>query len=536
MKVKGMLVGMVAVALAASACGGSGSSGKKKSDTFVYANLEPTHLIPGNETSAQGLNVLEPLFDRLTSLDPSGKPVMNEAESVTSTDQKTWTIKVKSGLTFQNGEPVTAQSYVDAWNAASYGPNAWVNGYYFGNIEGYSDLNPDDPDGDGPKQAPKPKTDKLKGLKVVDPQTFKVTLTSPFSQYPLTLSFVGFAPMPKAAFKDLKAYNEHPIGNGPFEMDGNWQHNQQIKLKKFAGYKGPRPAHSAGVTYKIYPSREAAFTDLRAGKVDFMQSIPAPLLPQAKRTMPGRLRQVPSGTMDYLEFPLYDKRFASADLRKAFSMAIDRQSIVNAVFNGAYKPTGTVVSPIVPGYRPNGCGETCTYNPAKAKQLFQQAGGWKGTLELMFSNQDSTYQQWMTDVANQLKQNLGITDIKFRVIPQADYLGKLQDKKATGPYRANWIMDYPSPENYLTTRCAPDNRMGYDGKACEALIQKGNAAKTLDASLPFYQQAEDVLFKDMPVIPLWNWQDTAGYSKNIGNVNTDPYLYPLVHLDQVTVK
>jgi oligopeptide transport system substrate-binding protein len=522
-------------ASAAAACGGSGSGGSKD-DTFVYALLEPTHLTPGNETGAQGLTVMEALFDRLTMLDKTGKPVNNQAESITSDDQKTWTIKVKPGLTFANGEPVTAQSYVDAWNAASYGPNAWVNGYYFGNIEGYDELNPEDPDDDGPKQAPKPPTDKLKGLKVVDQQTFTVTLTAPFSQYPLSLAFLGFAPMPKAAYTDLKKYNEAPIGNGPFMMDGTWQHNRQIKLKKNPNYKGPRPAQSEGVTFRIYPNRETAFTDLRAGKIDFQQSIPAPLVPQAKRTLSDRFKAVPSGTMDYLEFPLYDKRFASPDLRKAISMAIDRQSIVNAVYNGAYKPTGTVVSPIVPGYRPNACGEVCTYNPAKARTYLTKAGGWKGTLELYMSNQDSTYQQWMTDVANQLKQNLGIQDIKLRIVPQADYLGKLTDHDVTGPYRANWIMDYPSPENYLTTRCSPDNRQAYEGKACNALIEKGNAATSLQESLPFYQQAEDVLFKDLPIIPLWNWQDAAGYSKRLGNVNMDPYLYPLVRLDQVTVK
>jgi len=528
------LISLTAVAFAAAACGGGGSGGKK-SKVFTYANQEPTHLIPGNETSGHGLNVLEGLFDRLTALDDHGKVINNEAESISSTDQKVWTIKVKPGLTFHNGEPVTAQSYVDAWNAAAYGPNGWVNGYYFGNIGGYDELNPADPDGAGPKTAPKPPTDKLRGLQVVDQQTFKVTLTKPFSQFPLTLAFVGFAPLPKAAFTDLKKFNEAPIGDGPFEMDGVWQHNREIKLKKYGAYKGIRPAHSDGVTFKLYTSRDAEYTDLRAGRVDFMQSIPQPLVPQAKRVLGQRFSTIPSGTMDYLEFPLYDKRFQNQDLRYAISMAIDRQSIVNAVFNGDYKPTGTIVAPIVPGYRPNACGEPCMYNPAKAKEYFQKAGGWKGTLELWFSNQDSTYEQWMTDVANQLRQNLGIQDIKFRVIPQADYLGKLTDHKATGPYRSNWLMDYPSAEDYLTTRCEPDNRMTYDGKACEALIQKGNAAPSIEASLPFYQQAEDVLLRELPILPMWNWQDTSGYSRHISNVHVDPYRFPMVHLDEVTV-
>src|SRR6266545_1504367 len=155
------VAGLAALVLTASACGG-GDGGKgggtsAKGKTFTVANQEPGHLTPGATNDSYGIHVVNSLFDRLTRLDPTGKVINEEAESVTSTDQKMWTIKVKPGLTFHNGEPVTAQSYVDAWNAAAYGPNAWDNNYYFGNIAGYDALNPDDPDGDGPKDAQKPK-------------------------------------------------------------------------------------------------------------------------------------------------------------------------------------------------------------------------------------------------------------------------------------------------------------------------------------------------------------------------------------------
>lgn len=526
MKVKGIFVGVVAVAMAASACGGGGSSGNK-SKIFTYAITEPEHLTPGNTNDAQGLTVDSALFDTLMTLDPSGKPVPSEAASLDTTDQKVWTIKIKPGLTFHNGEPVTAQSYADAWNATANSANAWGNGYYLGTIDGYADLNPD---------KGKPKVDKMKGLKVVDPQTLQVTLSQPFSQFPYVLSFIGTAPMPKAAFTDLKAYEQKPIGNGPFMVDGSWEHNKQIKLKKFAGYKGARPAKSDGVTFKEYASRDAAYTDLRAGKVDFDNQIPAAKAPEAKRLLGDRLRTVPSGTMDFLEFPLYDPAFKNPDLRKAVSMAIDRQAIVNAVYNGTFKPMGSLLAPIVPGYRANACGTACTYNPQQAKQLFDQAGGYKGTLHLVFSNADTTYEQWMTDIANQLKQNLGIKDIKFDKVQVSDYLTKLSDHKAAGPYRSNWTMDYPSPEDYLTPRCAKPTRSGYNGDPCEALIMKGNAAKTPEEGQQFYQQAEDMVLKDMPITPLWNWQDQLGSSSHVGNIHSDPYVYPLVHLDQVTVK
>jgi oligopeptide transport system substrate-binding protein len=97
-------------------------------------------------------------------------------------------------------------------------------------------------------------------------------------------------------------------------------------------------------------------------------------------------------------------------------------------------------------------------------------------------------------------------------------------------------MDYPSPEDYLTPRCSKPTRSGYDGAACEALIMKANAAKTPAEGQEYYQQAEDLVLKDMPLTPLWNWQDQAGYSSHIGDVHVDPYVATLVHLDQVTVK
>ena len=534
--------GLAVLVLTVPACSGGGdgdgdgNKGDGKPKTFTVANQEPTHLAPGAANDSYSIHVVNALFDRLTKINSAGKVVNEQAASITSTDQKKWTIKVKPGLTFHNGEPVTAQSYVDAWNTAAYGPNGWENNYYFGNIKGYDALNPEDPDGDeGPKKAPKPKTDKLSGLKVVDGQTFEVTLTGSFSQFPLTLAFTGFAPMPKGAAADLKAFDQRPIGTGPFMLTGSgWEHNKQITLKKFAGYKGGRPAHADGMTFKIYASRDTAYTDLVAGRVDILETIPPAKISEAKRLLGDRFVATPSGTMDYLEFPLYDKRFRNRDLRYAISMAINRQAIVETVFNNAFNPTGSIVSPIVPGYRPNACGTPCTYLPRHAKDYFDKAGGFSGTLELWFSNADPSYEQWMTDVANQLKQNLGIKDIKFRKIPVADYLSNLSDHKATGPYRANWVMDYPSAENYLTTRCGDANRMSYDGEACMDLVTKGNRADSIEESVRFYQRAEQTLLKDLPATPLWNWQNQQGYSKRVGNVRFDPYENS-AHYDQVTV-
>ncbi|MFD0261531.1 ABC transporter substrate-binding protein [Kitasatospora indigofera] len=530
------LVTVAALALAASACGGTASSGKNSADqgpgkpggTYTVALTEPNHLTPGQTTDSYAIQVIQGLFDTPVTLDPKDGHVLPlAAASVESADQRVWTVKLRPDGVFHNGEKVTAQSFADAWNAAAYGPNGWESNYYFAQIEGYPDLNPD--------EGQQPKGDKLSGLKVVDDTTLQVTLSAPFSQFPMMLAFTAFAPLPKAAFTDTKAFDAHPVGNGPFQMDGDWVHDQKIALKKSASYAGTRKAMADGVTFKIFTSKDTAFTELQAGNVDIMTTVPAARAPEAKRTFGDRYSVRPSGTMDYLGLPLWDKRFQNPELRRALSMAIDRPGVTQAIYNGVFKPADSVVAPMIPGHRDGACGEACAYAPAKAKALFDRAGGFSGPLELYFSNSDPTYEQWMTAVANQLKQNLGIQEVTFKKMASADLGPILNKRKGTGPYRQNWVIDYPSMQNYLDGLYNPDNRMGWSSKEFDALIAEGNAATSAKDGLVAYQKAEDLALKEMPLVPLWNWQDQSAWSDKVGHVLIDPYITGL-HLDEVTVK
>ncbi|MFJ6213375.1 ABC transporter substrate-binding protein [Streptomyces sp. NPDC092296] len=518
----------LAALLAATGCGGVGSQGDAAAPAGSYsvALTEPDHLTPGNTASSYAIDVLNGLFDTLVVLDPrDGHPVMRAAESVTSPDQRNWTIRLRSGQTFHNGEPVTAQSFADAWNAAAYGPNGWANNSYFAPIEGYRALNPQG------GAAPRART--LSGLRVVDDRTLAVRLSAPFSPFPMTLAYTGFAPLPRAAFTDPARFDVHPIGNGPFAMDGDWQHNQRITLRKYPGYRGPRPARAAGVQFRIYAGKDTAWTDFQAGRVDFLANVPPAHLPRARRLLGDRLRATPTGTVDYLGFPAFDHRFADPRLRRAFSMAIDRRAIVDAVFNGAYRPMASLLPPGIPGHRADACGAACRYDPAGAKRLFDQAGGLKGPLELWFSNADPSYEQWMTAVANELKQNLGIRQITFRKVPAADYLSALSDRKVTGPFRTNWVMDYPSAQDYLQYLWGDGNRMGWHNQHFLDLLKQAAAAPGLAASVPLYQRAEDIALAELPMAPLWNWTAYSAASARLRGVQVDGY--SSLHLDRVSV-
>ncbi|MDL4777380.1 MULTISPECIES: peptide ABC transporter substrate-binding protein [Thermomonosporaceae] len=524
--------GFAAVALTASlglsACGGGSTS---SDGTFTAGHSEPDHLVPGNTTSSYSFDVLSGLFDNLVGLSKDGKPVNLAAQSLESDDQKVWTIKLQPGRTFHNGEPVEASNFADAWNNAAYGPNAYEANEYFSHIKGYAEINPEDP-------KAKPKSDKLSGLEVVDATTLKVTLNDSFNQFPLLLTYPAFAPMPKAAFKDagaLKKFDDHPIGNGPYQMSGDWERNKQVKLVPFAAYKGSRKPQNKGYTWKSYSSADTAYTDLRAGRLDVLQTIPAAKVPEAKRLLGDRFLPRKMGTIDYLGFPLFDDRFGNPDLRKAISMSIDRQGINKAVYNGDYIPADSLLPPIIEGHRPNACGDLCAYNPAKAKELFEKAGGFKGSLELYFSNAQPTYYQWMQIVANSLKQNLGIKDVQFRQVPSSDYFSMLSAHEEKGPYRQNWEADYPSAQNYLESMWGIGNKMTWKNKEFDGFIAKGNQAPSGAEAVKFYNQAEDVALREMPMIPLWTWAGQGGRSEKVGNVTITAYATGLL-ANEVTVK
>jgi oligopeptide transport system substrate-binding protein len=188
-------------------------------------------------------------------------------------------------------------------------------------------------------------------------------------------------------------------------------------------------------------------------------------------------------------------------------------------------PAGSLISPVVAGSREDACGELCEYDPTAAKQKFDAAGGFQGTLTLWF-NSGAGHDQWMQAVANQLRQNLGIQEIVFEQKDQAEFLQLRDDKVLTGPYRAGWVMDYPSPQNYLQplySTTGSTNDLGYSNPEVDSLIAEGNAAPSIDDGIALYQQAEDIILQDMPVIPLWFRRTDGAYSENVSGVTIDAF-------------
>jgi oligopeptide transport system substrate-binding protein len=472
---RGIAALVLSIILLAGACssGGGEESGERAADgqvrggEFSISIEEPTHLLPQNTNDAFGGQVLSALFTGLVEYDvDTAEPRNALAESITSSDQQTWTIKLKDGWTFHNGEPVTARSFVDAWNFAAYAPNAQGNASFFAKVEGYDALQ-----GDPDATPPVPPTAKeMTGLAVVDDTTFTVRLKEPFSQFPITLGYQAYYPLPKVAFSDPKAFEQQPIGNGPFMMDGAWRHDEGIRVKAYPGYQG-RPARADAVEFRIYAPGETAVRDLQGGNLDIVRSVAVQDVAALRAEFPDGFVERPSPEFNYLGFPLHDPAFAKKELRQAFSMAIDRKAIIEAIFEGANEPAASVIAPVVPGARRDPC-SACRFDKERARQLLARAGGWKGTLRLWFRTGKDN-EEPMEAIANQLRQNLGITDVTFETMELAEFFSLIKAKKVTGPFRLSWLMDYPSPQSYLEplySSTSSSNRTGYVNPQVDQLI------------------------------------------------------------------
>jgi oligopeptide transport system substrate-binding protein len=514
-----------------SACGGGddggsgGDAAAADGGSFsMYIGDPENPLVPGNTTETEGGQVVDSLWTGLVEYDPETNEAVytGVAESIESEDQQTWTVKLKDGWTFHDGTPVTAESFVDAWNYTANSENAQGNSYFFANVAGYDDLQASETGG-------APAATEMSGLRVIDDQTFEVELSAPYAQWPTTTGYTAFYPLPEAFFEDPEGFGEQPIGNGPFKADEAFVPGQGITLTRYDEYGGEQPANAESVEYKVYTELNTAYTDLQGGTLDIVDTLPPDAIASAEGEFGDRFIETPQGDITSLGFPTYDERFADPNVRKAFSMAIDRQAISDAIFNGTRTPAASFINPVVPAHREDAC-EACELNVEEANRLLDEAGFDRSQPVDLWFNAGAGHEEWMQAIGNQIRENLGVEyqlrgDLQF-----AEYL-PLQDAQGmTGPFRSGWIMDYPVAENFLgplySTAALPpagSNVTFYSNPEFDALLAEGNAADTDEAAIEAYQAAEDVLIEDLPAAPLFYRLNQGAHSENVRNVIIDAF-------------
>jgi oligopeptide transport system substrate-binding protein len=504
---------------------------------------EPEWLQPPNTNESEGNAVLSSLFRGLIDYNPetSEPEFTGVAESITSPDEGlTWEVVLHDGWTFHDGTPVTAQSFVDSWNYSAYGPNAAQVSGFFASIAGYADLQcgtvtePDPETGEDVDVADcegqPPAAETMSGLTVVDDLNFTITLGAPESFFMTRLGYTSFYPLPEAFFADPATYNEAPIGNGPFMMDGTWEHDVEIRTVPNPDFAGEDQAQIDGLTFRIYAEADSAMNDLMAGNLDIVDRLTPERAAEVIAGTPNS-GESPSSGIDYLTIPMYSPQMQNPDVRAALSMAIDRQTLVDSpIFNGTRAPAFNLQSPVIPGFQESVC-DNWNYDPEQAAALWESSGGIEGPITVWF-NSGAGHDAWVEAVVNMWAETLGIdpTTVTFEQLEFADYLPLIDSQGITGPFRLGWGMDYPHPQNYwqllLDSRFHPpvgSNSSFYTNPEFDAKIDEANAEADINDAIPLYQEAAAIACADTPLIPIYFGLNQYAWSDNVGGVHVDAF-------------
>lgn len=533
MKIK--RIGVAAIALAAAGaltlagCSSSNEPTAPAGDSTAIITTngsEPQNpLIPTNTNETGGGKILDSIFAGLVYYDAEGAPINDMAESIETDDAQTYTITIKDGQKFTNGEDVTSDSFVKAWNYGAALDNAQLSSYFFDSIEGFSyDEN----------------VDELSGLEVVDDTTFTVTLKQPESDFPLRLGYSAFFPLPEAAWEDLDAFGENPIGNGPYMLDGEgaWKHNERIDLVKNEDYQGDRQAANGGLSIIFYATQDAAYADLQGGNLDVLDAIPDSALSTFQDEFGDR--SVTQGAAIFQSFVVPDRlaHFGGEEgklRRAAISHAINREEVTDVIFSGTRTPAHDFTSPVIDGYSEDIPGsEVLEYDPELAKELWAEADAispWEGSFQIGY-NADGGHQGWVDAVTNQIKNELGIDASGAPYPTFAEFRTAITDRTIETGFRTGWQADYPSLSNFLGpiyVTGAGSNDGDYSNPEFDALINEGLSETEVEAGIEKFQQAQEILFEDLPAIPLWYSTVNGAWGEQVENVqfgwNSVPLYY-----------
>lgn len=522
--------GACSMALLLSACGGSSSgSGKTEgsstnSDAMISVfNPEPANpLIPSMTNEVGGGNPIDVLFSKLVRFDDKGKPKNEIAKEIkANSDNTQFTVTLNNGWKFSDGTPVTSQSFTKAWSWAANINNKQLGSGFFSNIKGYADLQKEGVAADA----------QLSGLKVVDDKTFTVELTDSSSTFPIQVGYTAFAPLPESFYKDTKAFGEKPVTVGPYKFE-SWEHNKFIKIVKDKNYKGDITVKNGGIEFRAYTDPTAAYRDVQSGNLDVLDTLPASERKTFLKDSTVQAINEPGSVLQMFTIPTYMKHFGEDQegklRRQAISMAIDRKLIIDKVLANTGEEVHDFTSPVIPGYAKDLKGsDVLKYNKTKAKEVWAEANKiseWTSadTFKMAY-NADGAHKEIYDAIANSIKNTLDINAAGNPIPTFNEFRSNVQNRKFTdSAFRSGWQPDYPSPESYLQSNfssTAADGNGSNDGDyknpEFDNLMIKAASAKSIDEANKFYQQGEEILFQDLPAVPLYYRNANGVAGKNI---------------------
>lgn len=481
--------------LAGCGNGNGNSSSNSSKQVLRYPNVGTNDVSVLDPSQGPDLNsnlAINMIFSGLVKTDQNLNAVPDQATWDVSPDNKVYTFHLKPGITFSDGTPVTAQSYVYTWTRALLpalkSPIAPV---LEGSIVGAQDVI-------------NGKTTTLAGVKAVDDHTFQVTLTQPTAYFLQVLTVNLFYPLNQKVIEQYgqTSWIDHAtgsgIGTGPFMMK-QWNHNGQMIFVPNPHYYGAKTKLSEVDMYFV-KDPATAFKSYQAGQYDFVWGL-TPNDQLVAQSLPGFVRKSILQS-DLLFFNNKMAPFGDVRVRQAFAAAIDKQALAKAIFHDSVTPANTIVPPGEPGSQPDFPG--IQFDPAKAKQLLTAVYPDVSKVpSITFSYPNS---QMSRDEAQALQQmwqtTLGV-QVKLNSVELAAYNQQTSERTVQFGF-TQWSVYFPDPYEWLDLSLlstSGNNNGNWSNPQFDHLVAQAESTSG-QQRLTLYEQAEQIAIDQVGWLPL----------------------------------
>ncbi|WP_026890292.1 peptide ABC transporter substrate-binding protein [Lacrimispora aerotolerans] len=521
------LVAIMVSSLILSACGGNKAaepskgattaangettapkSGTAGLDLAVQVGPDPETIDPALNSAADSANMIMHAFETLLIVDKDNKIVPGQAESYeVSDDGLTYTFHLRDGLKWSDGTPLTANDFVFSWKRLS-DPN--VAAPYAEDMLGYVK---------GYQEAAAGNIDAL-GVSAPDDKTFVVELSVPCVYFIKIVTHATMVPVQKASVEangeqwSLKP--ETYISNGPLKMI-EWVPGSHVTFTKNENYWNADKVTINTLKFVLMEDANAAYSAYRTGEVAMIKDVPTEEIPSLQGN--EEFHVAPNVGVSYLDFNNQKEPFTNPDVRKALSLAIDRDYVSNTVMQGIGAPAGNFVPQGVSDAesgtyfedvtRKNNGGDFFNIKNheedlKKAKELLAKAGypDGKGFPVVEYMTNDAGHNKAVAEYLQNCWKELGVNmDIKI-----VEW-GTFAPTRRAGDYltaRDAWSLDYDDPSNLLNLlkSTSGNNSAQYKNPELDKLLDEANATLDVKEHYAKLHEAENMILEDAAIAPL----------------------------------
>jgi oligopeptide transport system substrate-binding protein len=458
-----------------------------ESKVLDVAISEPATLDPMRIRDPGSVLVARQLYEGLTRWDPIGEKVVPAAAERWKVTEggRTFTFRLRPGMTFHDGSPVTARDFLFAFDRIARRRNASEIAYTLERVNGFTAVNQHG------------RAQHLSGVSAPNKRTLVIELSQPLRDFPAVLTHPSLVPVPRQAVADIDDFLSEPVGNGPFQIARPWSPGNAVILESFPG--SIDTPELDGIRFIPYPDAAASWLQFLDGDLDVAE-VPAGQIQEAEQEF-GTEGFKPLLAGYYYGINLEAGALDDIRLRKAINRAIDRDAIASTIYKGTMTPPRGIVPEGMPGFEENICSKLCKYSERAASNLVERLKPRERRLTLEYTKGEPHKQ--VASFIQQSLQEVGL-DVKVKGFTFPDFLKHLE-RGSEGAYRLGWIAEFPVPDVFLSTlfgSVSPENHSGFKSRQADRLLEKAHAERNENARTRLYQRAEKMILEQAPLVPI----------------------------------